>query len=66
MKRAIGVICIVVSVLMLVWAQDMAKSVASQVQKAVTGAPPDRVMHLYLASAISGLFGLFLVFTKGK
>ena len=66
MHKGIGVVCIVLSVLLIVKGYDVANSIGSQIKRAFTGAPVDAAMKLYLAGMISGFFGLLLVFWKKK
>jgi uncharacterized membrane protein len=64
MRKAIGVVLIVVSVLLFVKGYDVAHSVASQVKQVFAGVPVDGAVHLYLAGAVAGLLGLVLIFWK--
>jgi hypothetical protein len=66
MRRGIGVVCVVVSVLLFVKANDVANSIGSQLKRAITGAPVDAAMKLYLAAIITGLAGLLLIFWKKR
>jgi len=64
MRKVIGVICVIVSVLLFVKGHDVATSLASRVKQAVQGVPVDAAMKLYAAGGITGLFGLVLIFWK--
>ena len=66
MHRIIGVICLVIGVLLLVWGHDITKSVDSQVKQLFTGAPTDRATYYYIAGTALGLFGLFQIFWPKK
>jgi hypothetical protein len=44
----------------------MANSIGSQFTRAFTGAPMSKATHYYLAGAVLGLFGGFLIFWKRK
>ena len=66
MQRIIGVICLVIGVLLLVWGHDITKSVDSQVKQLFTGAPTDRATYYYIAGTALGLFGLFQIFWPKK
>lgn len=66
MQKGIGVICLVIGVLLLVWGHRMSQSIGSQLQNAFTGSPGDQPMHLYIAGTAAGLFGLLLIFWKRK
>ena len=64
MRKGIGVICIVFSVLLIVKGHDVANSFASQVKQTFAGVPVDAALKLYGAGIASGLLGLLLVFWK--
>jgi hypothetical protein len=66
MRKGIGVICIVLSVLLIVKGHDVGNSLASRMKIAVVGAPVDEAMKLYLTGVGVGLFGLLLIFLKKK
>jgi hypothetical protein len=64
MRKGIGLICVVFSVLLFVKANDVANSIGSQFKRAFTGAPVDAAMKLYFAAIVTGLLGLLLIFWK--
>jgi drug/metabolite transporter (DMT)-like permease len=66
MKKIIGIICLVLGVLLLVWGHNAAQSVDSQVKQVFTGSPTDRATYYYIAGTVLGLFGLFQVFWPNK
>jgi hypothetical protein len=66
MQKGVGVICLVVGVLLIVKGHDVARSLASQFKQVFVGAPVDQAMKLYLVGTALGLFGLLLIFWKGK
>ena len=66
MRKIIGVICLVIGVLLLVWGHDITKSVDSQVKQIFTGAPTDRATYYYIGGTALGLFGLFQIFWPRK
>ena len=66
MRKGLGIICIVISVLLTVKGHDVANSVASRVKTVFTGAPVDQAIKLYLVGIGLGLFRLLLVFWKKK
>jgi hypothetical protein len=66
MQKAIGVACLVVGVLLLVWGHNISQSVGSQVKEAVTGSPVDRAMYFYIGGAVLSIFGMFRIFWLGK
>jgi hypothetical protein len=66
MGKIIGVICLVVGVMLIVWGHDITKSVDSQVKQLFTGAPTDRATYYYIAGTALALFGLFQIFLPKK
>jgi len=66
MRKGIGVICIVLSVLLLVKGHDVGTSFASHVKQMFAGVPLDAAMKLDLAGIGLGLLGLLLIFWKRK
>jgi uncharacterized membrane protein len=66
MQKIIGVICLVLGVLLLVWGHGIAQSVDSQVKQVFTGSPTDRATYYYIAGTVLGLFGLFQIFRPNK
>ena len=66
MQKIIGVICLVLGVLLLVWGHNIARSVDSEVKQVFTGAPTDRATYYYIAGTALGLYGLFQVFWPVK
>lgn len=66
MRKGVGVICIVFSVLLMVKGHDVANSLASRLRLVLVGAPVEAALKLYLTGIGLGLFGLLLVFWKKK
>jgi hypothetical protein len=66
MQRIIGIIALVIGIMLLVWARDMANSIGSQVQQAFTGAPTDRVTYFRIGGAALVIFGAFQIFWPWK
>jgi hypothetical protein len=66
MRKGIGVICIVLSVLLLVKGHDVGTSFASRVKQLFAGVPLDAAMKFDLAGIGLGLLGLVLIFWKRK
>jgi hypothetical protein len=64
MRKVLGVVCIVVSVLLIVKGHDVGNSLASEFKRSITGAPVDAALRLYGAGAGVGLLGLVLIFWK--
>jgi hypothetical protein len=66
MQKIIGVICLVLGILLLLWGHNIAQSVDSQVKQIFTGSPTDRATYYYIAGTALGLFGLFQVLWPNK
>ncbi|HEY2329315.1 MAG TPA: hypothetical protein VGI63_05835 [Verrucomicrobiae bacterium] len=66
MRKGIGVICIVISVLLIVKGHDVGNSFASRMKQVFEGVPVDEAMKLDFAGIGLGLFGLLLIFWKKK
>lgn len=66
MQKGIGIICVVVGVLLIVWGHNMAHSVGGQLQQVFTGSPGDKPMWLYISGGVLGALGLFQVFSANK
>ena len=66
MQKAIGVICLVIGVWLLLQGHDVANSIGSRLTRAFTGQPMGKATHYYLAGVVAGLFGAFLIFWKRK
>jgi hypothetical protein len=66
MQKAIGVICLVIGLFLLLRGHDVAHSIGSQFTETFTGEPMGKATHYYLAGVVLGLFGAFLIFWKRK
>ena len=66
MQKIVGVICLAVGILLLLWGHNIANSVGSQVQQIFTGAPTDRAMYFYIAGVALVIFGVFQIFWPVK
>jgi Protein of unknown function (DUF3185) len=66
MQRIIGVICLVLGVMLLVWGHDSAQSINSQANRILTGNPSDRTMYFYAGGAALTLYGLLQIVWKHK
>ena len=66
MQKLVGVICIVVGVLLLVWGHSISQSVGSQIQQVFTGSPANKAVYFYISGAMLLVFGLFQVFFAKK
>jgi uncharacterized membrane protein len=65
-QKAIGAICVVIGLWLLLRGHDVANSIGSQFTKTFTGEPVGKATHYYLAGVVVGLFGAFLLFWKRK
>ena len=66
MQKGIGVICLVVGVLLVVWGHNMAESVGGRVTNLVTGSPGDKPLWLYIGGGVLCALGLFQIFSGKK
>lgn len=66
MQLAIGVVCLVVGVLLLMWGYNISRSVGSQLKEVFTGSPTDRAMYFYIGGVVLSVIGLFQVFVARK
>jgi drug/metabolite transporter (DMT)-like permease len=66
MQKIVGVICLVVGILLLLWGHNITNSVGSQVQQIFTGSPTDRAVHFYIGGAVLAILGVPLIFWKRK
>lgn len=66
MNKAVGVVCLVVGVLLLVWGHNMAQSIGGQLQNAFTGSPGNKPMWLYIGGGVLCALGVFQIFMGKK
>ena len=66
MQKIVGVICLVIGIILLVWGHKIAHSVGSQMQQVFTGSPTDRAMHFYIGGVVLAILGVALIFWKRK
>lgn len=64
MSRIIGIVCLVIGIMLLVWGHDTANALNSQVKNIFTGTPTDRAMYYYIGGAALSIFGLFQIIWK--
>ena len=64
LKKIIGLALLVVGIGLAVWAYQMSGSIGSQIKEVFSGAPTDKVMMMYIGSAVCAVIGLFLVIKK--
>jgi hypothetical protein len=66
MHKAIGVACLVVGILLLVWGYNAHQSFGSQLQETFTGSPSDKSMYMLISGAVLSIIGLFELFRPAK
>jgi len=64
LKKILGLAFLVVGVGLAIWAYQMSGSIGSQIKEVFSGAPTDKVMMMYIGSAVSAVIGLFLLIKK--
>jgi len=64
LKKIIGLAFLVVGIGLAIWAYQMSGSIGSQIKEVFSGAPTDKVMMMYIGSAVCGVIGLFLLIKK--
>jgi len=57
MQRILGVTCLIIGIILLVRAHDMAHAFGEQVQQAFTGAPSNRATYFQIAGIALTIFG---------
>lgn len=62
--KMMSIVLMVIGVGLGVWGYMTADSVGSQISSAISGAPADRVMFLYIGGAASFVAGLYLFLKK--
>lgn len=58
--KLIGIVFIVLGIGLAFWGYDMSSSIGANINEALTGAEPDKVMMLYIGGAISFIVGIYL------
>lgn len=66
MQKGIGIVCLVVGGLLIVWGYNRAQSIGGQLQNAFTGSPGDKPMWLYLGGGVLCALGVFQIFAGKK
>jgi len=64
LKKIIGLAFLVVGIGLAIWAYQMSGSIGSQIKEVFSGAPTDKVMMMYIGSAVCSVIGLFLLIKK--
>lgn len=58
--KLIGIVLIVLGVGLAFWGYNISDSIGANINQALTGAEPDKVMMLYIGGAISFIVGIYL------
>ena len=66
MNKLIGLICLAVGIVLLLWGHNVAQAVNSQVKNLFTGSPTDKAMYLYIGGAVLCAVGVFHLVWKRK
>lgn len=66
MQKVIGVICLVIGVILIVRAHDMAKSIGSQANQIIHGTPGNQVTYYYIGGIVLAVFGVSQLVWPGK
>ena len=59
--RLIGVALVIAGIGLAFWGYQISETLTVQLTAKVTGSMPDEVLYRYIAGAVSGIAGLFLV-----
>lgn len=66
MKKGIGIVCLVVGVLLIVWGYNLSQSVSGQFNRLFTGSPGDKAMWLYIGGGVLCAAGVFQIYFGKK
>lgn len=59
MNKMIGLICLAVGIVLLIWGHNVAQALDSQVKNLFTGEPTNRALYLYLGGVVLCSVGVF-------
>jgi hypothetical protein len=62
--KIVGLVLLVIGVGLAIWGYQLSGSMGSQLTKALSGSPTDRVMMMYIGGAAAVAAGLFLLSKK--
>jgi len=65
-QKAIGIICLVAGVLLVVWGYNISHSVSGQFNQIFKGSPGNKAMGLYISGAVLSALGVFQIFAGKK
>ena len=66
MKKGIGIVCLVVGVLLIVWGYNLSQSVSGQFKRRFTGSPGDKAMWLYIGGGVLCAAGVWQIYFGKK
>jgi len=66
MNKLIGLICLAVGIVLLLWGHNVAQAFNSQMKNLFTGEPTDKAMYLYIGGAVLCAVGVFQLVWKRK
>ena len=66
MRKAIGIVCLVAGVVLLMQGYNISQSVNSQVKQLLTGSPTDQAIWYCLAGTALTVTGVFQVFWPAR
>lgn len=66
MQKIIGIICLVLGIMLLVWAHNIEHGVNSQITEVFTGTPSNRAMYFYIGGTVLGIVGVWRIFRPTK
>jgi len=58
MQRFIGLACLAIGIMLLIWGHNSQQSVGSQIKETVTGSPVDKAVYFYVGGALLCAVGL--------
>ncbi|BCE01534.1 DUF3185 family protein [Marinicellulosiphila megalodicopiae] len=62
--KIIGLVLLIAGIGLGIWGVQLSDSIGSKVTQVITGAHTDKVMWLYICSAITTVVGMFLIIKK--
>lgn len=65
-QKAVGIICLVGGVLLIVWGYSKSHAVGNQLHQVFTGSPGDKAKWLYIGGAAACAVGVFQIYAAKK
>jgi hypothetical protein len=66
MQKLIGITCLAVGIVLLLWGYNTAHAINSQFKELFTGSPTNQAVSLYIAGTVLCAIGAFQLIWKGK